>query len=52
MNVPYSLAQDPLDSLSAATTPKGEIETTLQILPEIISKLVEMSLTKGLSASK
>jgi len=53
MNVPYSLAQGSIRFSVGRYNTEGEIETTLQVLPEIISKLVEMSpYQKELSASK
>jgi cysteine desulfurase len=43
MNVPYSLAQGSIRFSVGRYNTEEEIETTLTILPEIISKLVEMS---------
>jgi cysteine desulfurase len=43
MNVPYSLAQGSIRFSLGRYNTEREIETTLRILPEIISKLVEMS---------
>jgi cysteine desulfurase len=53
MNVPYSLAQGSIRFSIGRYNTEWEIETTLQVLPEIISKLVEMSpYQKEFSASK
>jgi cysteine desulfurase len=43
MNVPYSLAQGSIRFSVGRYNTEEEIETTLIVLPEIISKLVEMS---------
>jgi len=43
MNVPYSLAQGSIRFSVGRYNTEEDIETTLTVLPEIISKLVEMS---------
>jgi len=45
MNVPYSLAQGSIRFSVGRYNTEDEIETTLGVLPKIISKLVEMSPT-------
>jgi len=53
MNVPYSLAQGSIRFSVGRYNTEAEIKTTLQVLPEIISKLAEMSpYQKELSATK
>ena len=43
MNIPYTLAQGSIRFSVGRYNTEGEIETTLRVLPEIISKLIAMS---------
>ena len=43
MNIPYTLAQGSIRFSVGRYNTEGEIETTLRVLPKIISKLIAMS---------